>query len=155
MPKIIVFSDSHGTEDAMVEVVERERPDRILFLGDGWEDMIAITTLFPTIPLIRVPGNMDFQPGVPLERVAELYGRRIFLCHGHTYRVKSGLDRLLAQGHRFGADITLYGHTHRGYCDMDRGMWVMNPGSISRYERQSYGRITIEGDRCDCRICPK
>ncbi|MCD8144954.1 MAG: YfcE family phosphodiesterase [Oscillospiraceae bacterium] len=152
MKKIVVFSDSHGTLLPMRDVVADERPDHILFLGDGWTDSVDLMRTYPGLPILRVPGNCDYQPGEQTELLVELYGKRIFMCHGHTLRVKSGLGGLLARAHRFGADIALYGHTHQGYCDIHQGMWVMNPGSMSRYASQTYGVITIDGDSVYCGI---
>lgn len=153
MKKIVVFSDSHGTALPLQEVTWEEKPDHILFLGDGWRDAEELSFAFPEIPMLRVPGNCDYEPGEQLELLTELYGKRIFLCHGHTLQVKSGIGGLMARAHRFGADIALYGHTHQGYCDVDRGMWVMNPGTMSRFAKQSYGLITIDGDTVYCKIC--
>lgn len=152
MKKLVVFSDSHGTASPLQDVVFDEKPDHILFLGDGWNDSEELSLAFPEIPLLRVPGNCDYQAGRQPERLVKLYGKKIFMCHGHTLHVKSGLEELIAEGHQLGADIALYGHTHKGYCNIDRGMWVMNPGSMNRYERQTYGLITIEGDRVYCQI---
>ncbi len=154
MYTILVFSDSHGHSQPMVDAVAEAEPDHILFLGDGWREADELGFIFPHIPLVRVPGNCDYQPGEQPERLVELYGRRIFLCHGHTQGVKLGLSRFLDRARRFRADIALYGHTHRGYCAMEGDMWVMNPGSINPYERSSYGIITIDGDKCTCRIVP-
>ena len=146
MHKIVVFSDSHGTSLPMEDVTAEEDPDQIIFLGDGWSDSETLSMAFPQIPMIRVPGNCDYQPYEECEQLVELYGKRIFLCHGHTLRVKNGPEALIARGHRFGADIALYGHTHRPYCSMEGSMWVMNPGPMNRYDRKSYGLITIDRD---------
>ena len=47
-----------------------------------------------------------------------------------------------------GAQILLFGHTHRPLVDWDGTLWVMNPGSIR--DRRTYGVITLEGGKIDC-----
>jgi len=48
-----------------------------------------------------------------------------------------------------GADILLFGHTHRAYCQqLEDGLWVMNPGT----SRSSYGTILIEGGEIQCSL---
>lgn len=152
--KLVVFSDSHGTISDMVDIALEENPNQILFLGDCWSDVGHFRLAVPDIPVEAVPGNCDYQPSEPLERLIEVSGKRIFFCHGHTRGVKQGIGGLIAAGHRFGADIALYGHTHQPRLELDKGMWVMNPGSMSRYGRQTYGVITIRKGKIDCAIYP-
>ena len=89
--KLLVFSDSHGNLENMVRTVERERPHMILHLGDGWRDARQLRDRFPEIPLYQVPGNCDFRSAEPPEQLLTVQGKRIFLCHGHTYGVKTSL----------------------------------------------------------------
>ena len=89
--KILVLSDSHGAVSPMEQAVEQTSPDLILHLGDCWRDGERLHDRFPSIPLEQVPGNCDFRPTEPAERLLELRGKRILLCHGHTYGVKQSL----------------------------------------------------------------
>ncbi len=152
--KIVVFSDSHGTISDVVEVALAEHPDKILFLGDCWGDCGHFMSAVPDIPVEAVPGNCDYQPTEPLERLIEVAGKRIFFCHGHTKGVKQGIGGLIAAGHRFGADIALYGHTHQPHLELDGKMWVMNPGAMTRYVKQTYGVITVQNGEIYCSIQP-
>ena len=88
---ILVLSDSHGNLDNMVRAVEREAPDRIFHLGDGWREAGRLHDRFPALPFWQVRGNCDCAAPVPAERLVVLEGLRILLCHGHTYHVKSSL----------------------------------------------------------------
>ena len=49
--KYLVLSDSHGNVDNMARAVEREKPDGIIHLGDGWRDAEELHELFPRLPL--------------------------------------------------------------------------------------------------------
>lgn len=89
--KWLILSDSHGVVSNMKQAVIRSAPDGILHLGDCWQDGQRLHQLFPQIHFYQVPGNCDFRPDEPSERVLETEGFRILLCHGHTYGVKQSL----------------------------------------------------------------
>lgn len=140
---ILVVSDSHGNVQNMIRAAERTAPARILYLGDGWRDADRLAERFPAIPIDRVPGNCDYRRGEPKERLLTVEGRRILMCHGHTYFVKTDLRALLDAALRQRADIALFGHTHRPLVDYRSGVFLMNPGSIGASARPSYGTIEI------------
>ena len=89
--KILVLSDSHGNLTNMEQAVERTNPNLIVHLGDCWRDGERLHEHFPEIPLEQVPGNCDFRPGEPAEKLLILRDKRILICHGHTYGVKQSL----------------------------------------------------------------
>lgn len=96
-----------------------------------------------------VPGNCDGWTTVPAKKLITLQGKRILLSHGHLWRVKGGYDAAIADAHKAGADILLFGHTHRAYCQrMEDGLWVMNPGA----SRSSYGTILLDHGTIQCSL---
>ncbi len=141
--KLLIFSDSHGSTDPMFRVTEQIRPDRILHLGDGFHDAQALQARFPEIPLEQVPGNCDYQPTEPAERLLELDGVRILMCHGHTYGVKQSLLSLHYAAQEKGAGLALFGHTHRPFCDLSGSCWLVNPGSIGNRLHPAYAVIEL------------
>lgn len=50
-----------------------------------------------------------------------------------------------------GADVLLFGHTHIPLVDRAGELTIMNPGTCSRHGRVTYGLITIENGKLDCR----
>ena len=63
--------------------------------------------------------------------------------------MKSTYDIAVQEGRKAGADILLFGHTHRAYCrQLEDGLWVMNPGA----SRTSYGTILLEGGSITCTL---
>ncbi|MFR1617362.1 MAG: metallophosphoesterase family protein [Dysosmobacter welbionis] len=88
--KILVLSDSHGAVSPMEQAVEQTSPDLILHLGDCWRDGNGSRQV-SLHPPGTGSGNCDFRPTEPAERLLELRGKRILLCHGHTYGVKQSL----------------------------------------------------------------
>jgi putative phosphoesterase len=149
--KILVFSDSHRSRSGMYEAVELHNPDQIIHLGDLVEDAEELSYVYPKLPVCMVPGNCDGWTMLPAKKLITLAGKRILLSNGHLWGVKSGYAAAIADARTARADVLLFGHTHRAYCEqLEDGLWVMNPGA----SRSGYGLITIDRDRLDCRILP-
>ncbi len=149
--RILVLSDSHGRLDNMAACVERVEPNQILHLGDCVHDAELLVRRFPTIPMTTVPGNCDFGAADEPEKLIELGGKRILMMHGHTRGVKYDIQRAVYAAREYGADVLLFGHTHRPLVDFDGTMYVMNPGTIGgRGAIATYGIITINAKTFDC-----
>lgn len=147
MKKILVLSDSHGKLNPMLMAVEAESPDLIIHLGDCWEDAGRLKAKYPQIPMERVPGNCDYS-NEQAERIIVVEGKRLFICHGHTFNVKMGYLNLELKSEELGVDATLFGHTHRAYYENNNGITFLNPGSIGSppFETPaSYGILEIDG----------
>ncbi len=130
--QIIVFSDSHGRiHNAVFSIEELGTVDHILHLGDVRQDASDLGVVFPHIPITAISGNSEIGAGSLFEKTIELGGKRIFLCHGHTYHVKNGLSALAAKGKEENADLVLFGHTHEPFDGVVDGVHLFNPGSIS------------------------
>lgn len=136
--KILLVSDTHGRDEHLEEVLELEKPDFLCHMGDveGSEDYIRVIA---ECPLAMVAGNNDFWTDLNPEVIFELQGFRIFMTHGHYYYAHSGNEQLKSAGRRNGADIVLFGHTHRPMLEFDKDIIVANPGSLT-YPRQEKRR---------------
>lgn len=141
--KILVLSDSHGTVGKMAEAVEKESPRMILHLGDGWRDAQKLHDRYPHIAFHQVPGNCDYRSAEPKELLFEIQGKRILMCHGHTYGVKQSLLTAALAAEEQDLDAFLFGHTHTPLVDIHGKTTFLNPGSISSL-RPTYGLLTIE-----------
>lgn len=141
--KICIFSDSHGDVKNMIKNIESLHPDMCFFLGDGERDIAVVEELYPQLPIYAVRGNCDFGSSNKDSICCEVDGVKIFATHGHLSSVKyeTSLDTLTSQALDAGADIALFGHTHRQHLSYNRGVMLLNPGS-SRY--QNCAVLTIE-----------
>ena len=149
--KWLILSDSHGVISNMKQAVIRSPPDGILHLGDCWQDGQRLHQLFPQLPFYQVPGNCDFRPDVPSERVLEMEGFRILLCHGHTYGVKQSLLSAGYAAEEQNLDLFLFGHTHRPLVDRRGKTLFLNPGSIGDPLHPFYGEVLLEPGHLDGR----
>ena len=146
MKRVLIMSDSHGNVENMVTAVEKENPDMIVHLGDCVTDAVRLNNRFPQITFANVPGNCDFSQG-DTERLLDIDGYKVLMCHGHTYGVKMSYLHLEKHAKDVGADLALFGHTHKIFYDKHNGLAMMNPGSIGAPQwgnLPSYGIITFD-----------
>ncbi|CAH2030683.1 metallophosphoesterase family protein [Trichlorobacter ammonificans] len=128
--RILVVSDSHGNENGILEAYQAVRPvDMIIHCGDGEADAWVLEAA-ESLPVLRVAGNCDVGSRSPRELVSEWKGKRILICHGDRYGVKTGLSFLAARGRELAADAVLFGHTHHALAETDQGLLLLNPGTL-------------------------
>ncbi len=141
MAKYLVFSDSHGRNDGMLEVIEKYKKEveGLFFLGDieGGEDRLRGAIQGPTY-IVR--GNCDWLSQAPDFQVVKLHGHSVAMTHGHRMHVNGGVDLLKSWAIGKEADIVMYGHTHVPFLEQSQALTVLNPGSISRPRQEGYVR---------------
>ena len=142
--KILVISDSHGDIKSFDSLVKMQtNAEVVIFLGDGCEEFENVRRCYSDKMFIGVKGNNDWCSPLPADEEIVIEGKRLFMTHGHRYGVKSGLSRIIAEGRNRKADIVLFGHTHIPYMSYEDGIYIMNPGSLRRFDC-SYGVIEIQ-----------
>lgn len=130
--KVLIVSDTHGREQNLAEALEQTGPiDQLIHLGDVEDGAEHIRELAGDAPAAIIAGNNDFFCDLPNERIFTLGGHRIFMTHGHGYFVHSGTLYLKREARKKGADIVMFGHTHKPYMEEDNELLVLNPGSLS------------------------
>lgn len=146
--KLVIASDLHGSAywcGKLMEVIEKEQPDKILLLGDllyhgPRNDLPREYAPKQVIPMLSrykdkilaVRGNCEAevdQMVLPFPCVADYAvlvadGVSFYMTHGHH----ANLDALppLEQG-----SVFLYGHTHVKMDEVRNGIRCVNPGSVS------------------------
>ena len=149
MKKILIVSDTHGNAKGLEELSALvAENDYIIHLGDGAGDMRELRSRYPDKVFVCA-GNCDFFSPLPDCGELEVEYRKIFYCHGHHYGVKSDLNALAQEAKRRGADIALYGHTHRALISEEEGVLLINPGTM-RYSVNkggSYCYLVVHKDK--------
>ena len=136
--KILVFSDSHGRGKNIIKAIEDHNGlcDAVVFLGDGVNEMDYVKSYFPGLIFFSVKGNCDhFASGdIPEESLIDIDGIKIFIAHGHKYKVKMTYDIIVTHAASIGADAVFFGHTHipHSSCEYvgEKRIQLFNPGSI-------------------------
>ncbi|WFR55478.1 phosphodiesterase [Anaerocolumna sp. AGMB13025] len=146
--KLMIASDIHGSAyycSKLMEAFYREKPDKLLLLGDllyhGPRNALPkeydpgkVIEMLNNIKeeILCVRGNCDTEvdqmvlefPIMAEYAIFYLENRMIFATHGHKF---NPVDRpMLKKG-----DILLNGHTHIPKCDRMEEFIYMNPGSVS------------------------
>lgn len=153
---LLVLSDSHGRADRLAEALQRHPRAEALFLGDGLRDLDALP-FEEASRIVCVRGNCDTLSAlygeIPTERLLRFGDHTVWMLHGHTHDVKSGVERAVRAAAARGVDLLLYGHTHTakerylpsgtrvGETVLERPMYLLNPGSLGAPHgaRPSYG----------------
>lgn len=128
--RIVLLADSHGDARACLRAIDAMEPDAVFFLGDIMRDAQHIRAARPALTLYEVVGNNDFASTVPTERVETMDGQRVFLTHGHLYRVSYDPARLARAAKERGCSIAFFGHTHIPFHEVVDGVHLFNPGSV-------------------------
>jgi hypothetical protein len=143
--KILVLSDSHGDTRRLDAALEQNADAAAaFFLGDGVRDIEWLEDAYPKLPMYVVRGNCDFTSPYPVEGMVPFGGKNIFYTHGHLYNVKNSLDSLWQTAKARGADVALFGHTHKPLVKTVGGVLLFNPGAVGDYGLSgSYGLLTL------------
>jgi len=133
--KVLIVSDTHSVNENLYKVIEKESPmDMLIHLGDG-EGVENELDKIITCPIHIVGGNNDFFSRLPKEKEFFIGGYHVFATHGHAYLVSLNEEHVKEEGKGRGADIVMYGHTHKPIIKEEKGFIILNPGSLS-YPRQ-------------------
>ncbi len=136
--KILIVSDSHGRCYYLDRAIRRVKPiDMLIHLGDleGDEDYIREMA---DCPVELISGNNDFFSRIEREKVITIGTYTVFLTHGHRYGVNYGTEMIKEAAVMRGADIVMFGHTHRPLIDLSGSVWAVNPGSISQPRQENH-----------------
>jgi len=159
--KLIIASDIHGSAywcGKLMELIEKENPDRILLLGDllyhgPRNDLPRDYAPKKVIPMLAslqdrilaVRGNCEAEvdqmvlpfPCMADYALLETGGMTLYLTHGHHYNP----DHLppLREG-----SVFLSGHTHVKLDEVRNGIRCLNPGSVSIPKDGSHSCILFE-----------
>ena len=147
--KILVVSDSHGRNDNLKKTIQKVSPiDMMLHLGDVEMEPEKLKEM-AGCKVYCVSGNNDFLLDYPKEEIIEIGKHKVFMTHGHRFRISYGLEMLAAEAKKRGADTVLYGHTHVVSSKIVDGVLMLNPGSISLPREYPYkpSFMIIETDR--------
>lgn len=148
MTKLYVFSDSHGQTERLHPLVKGLKADYFVHCGDHAHDLSG-----PNV--YHVKGNCDAWSKAPSEVLITIETKQLLIVHGHKQQVKSGLLSLVYRAKERGADIVLFGHTHRPLAVEEDGILLLNPGSIALPplgEPASYLELSISPDEVSYRF---
>ena len=151
--KVLIVSDTHRRDENLRAVIRKEMPfDMMVHLGEteGSEVYFEDWVRNERCSVYTVRGNNDFFSASPAERMIYIGKYKVFMTHGHMYGVSMSTSRLREEAKSRGADIAMFGHSHRPHLARVEDLIVLNPGSLS-YPRQAdrkgtYVVMTLDED---------
>ena len=157
--RVALISDTHSKchKDA-AKLVEKQEPDLILHGGDiGNNEVLEAFSRIAPMHVVR--GNIDARGPEMLDSIDLSFERasrsvlRILLMHIAIYGPKLKADaRRLAKEHD--CSMVICGHSHVPFIGVDRGISMINPGSIGprRFNLPiTFGVLDINPKRLDAR----
>ena len=156
MKQAVIFSDSHGRIDPVLDVMKQyPKAEAFFHLGDieGDDDRMRRATPYP---VYIVKGNCDYFGSLPEQLVIDFAGKKIAMCHGHRQMPYGVTDMLRYWGMEQKADIVMFGHIHTPLVLEEDGLFIVNPGSIAKPRQEGHiptycvmeidddGRVTFE-----------
>jgi len=127
MTRVGLLSDTHGTLNGSLWRLF-DGVDLILHAGD-WGDYGPARELAMIAPVEGIRGNVDaLHPSFPDVLMVDVGGLRVHLRH----RVDIDLGAMGRIAAHTGADMVLFGHTHRPFLRRVGPTVFVNPGSTSR-----------------------
>ncbi len=140
--RILIVGDTHGRNDDLKKLLKRmETPDLLIHTGDMECDPEKIEKM-ADCEVAWVTGNCDFGANFVRDRELTIGKHKILLTHGHKYSVSVMYDILIEEAQKRGADIAIFGHTHKPLIQQDAGLYLINPGSLT-YPRQDSRKPTF------------
>lgn len=150
-----VISDTHGDLRRVEECLRLMlNVELLLHAGDFYEDAQKIA-LAAGLKVVAVTGNCDYMVRGPSEEMLAVGATRIYLTHGHLYRVKHDISLLVQRSKALGVDVTVFGHTHYPTVFKRDGMLFVNPGSphSPRAGEPSCAVLDVNRTGIKARIC--
>ena len=135
MKKVLIISDTHGYNDTMWQVIDKEKPfDALVHCGD-FENNPSLLESRVNCDVHMVSGNNDFGGGLSSKQIFTIGHHKVVLTHGHRYRLWNDLSPLVYLAKENEADIVMFGHLHIPIIETLEGITLINPGSLT-YPRQ-------------------
>lgn len=127
-----IMSDSHGDIAAIRRGFQVMDPvDEWLHAGDYAQDANFVEKI-SKVPVTAVAGNTDGSiVHAKWDEFIEINGIKIWLTHGHRYKVKLGIQELIWWGHQYDVQLVVFGHTHIPEITTAEQLMLVNPGSIA------------------------
>lgn len=126
MPSVLIVSDSHGLTTELLQLKKQHKADCLIHCGDSELDEDA-----PELEgFVKVGGNCDADTRFPEEQMVDMEGMKLYVTHGHLYRVKMNLMPLAYRAEEKQARVVCFGHTHMAGAEKNGDKLFINPGSI-------------------------
>lgn len=144
--RIMVLSDTHGDITKACEVLKKLQSqgpvDLVIHCGDYYKDAIKMGER-TGVPVAWVKGNTDGSFSDDDYQMIETEYGSIMVTHGHMENVDFSQQNLYYKALEKGCVAALFGHTHRSAYTEVGGIYLMNPGSLTKPRDGSGGTFGV------------
>lgn len=141
--KFFILGDTHRKLDKARKVASKLKGvDMIIHTGDYAEDAEILSEELG-IPVVSVPGNCDGSISANDYAIVEAECGNILVTHGHMQNADYSYDRLLYLAEEHDCMAVVFGHTHQALYEEWDGIYLINPGSLSRPRDGSQGSYAV------------
>jgi putative phosphoesterase len=128
--RIVVIGDTHGKIQGAIKALTLiDKFDILVHTGDSSDDGLKLKN-YTDAPIYVVKGNCEAGMA-PTERFEIIKGVKLFITHGHRYKVKWDYQTLIYKALEIRPNIVLFGHTHVAHWFFEEDILFLNPGSLS------------------------
>lgn len=155
--RIGVISDSHGNQRLVDEAISQMGEIDALFHAGDYEFGFDPDN-YP-YPVFVAKGNCDSDESFfsKDEQTVSLDNIKIFLTHGDLYDARRKVEGLKNAAQLAGAQVVIYGHSHKAFNHHEDGILFLNPGSLARPRSEigrSYAILTVDDGGIRAEILP-
>lgn len=138
--RILVVGDTWGAREPLRYILNYEKCDRIIFLGDYVSDLESLSPKVNFPPYV-VKGECDSFHTRPFEIITNICGFKFYIVNGFLYKTKNNLASLKEFASERDFDVVLYSCVKKPQAEVfeERTMFL-TPGS--------FGRPAL-GDKCN------
>lgn len=144
--RIFVLSDTHGDIGRAYEVYKKlkeEGPvDLIIHCGDNYKDAIQLGER-TGCSVAWVKGNTDGSFSDDACTIVETEYGNLLVTHGHMENVDFSQQNLYYKALDKGCVAAIFGHTHRSAFTEAGGVYLFNPGSLTKPRDGSGGTFGV------------
>lgn len=141
--KFFILGDTHHKLDKAVAAGKKLKGvDLIIHTGDYMDDAEELSEILG-IPFVAVKGNCDGSISSQDYEIVEAECGNILVTHGHMQNADYSFDRLLYLAEENDCMAAVFGHTHVPCFEEYDGIYLINPGSLTRPRDGSQGSYAV------------
>lgn len=142
--KVLVISDSMGSTGPILTAIDREKPDVIIYLGNGIRDLVDIN-FAGKIYAVRSGG--EFGKKLPTAGKISYQQEIILYTHADGYKMPKDKEKLVQFATSQGATMLLFGNNEEPTYFEQNGIKFVCPGSMYDRATASYAILSLFPDK--------
>jgi len=144
--KILLISESHGARRELLHLLQYEKYDRVIFLGNYCSDLESLPFKH-NFPPIVVRGFRDPFHNKPIEIRTKIGEYMFHITNGYNFNVKDdGIKKMIDYARVRDIDCVLFGDDENEFVKLIGSVWFINPGAfgVVHNDKKTYAIMNID-----------